>query len=109
MADESLIIFSDSNFEEEVLNSNSLILVDFWAPWCGPCKMITPIIEEIAKEYKGKIKVGKFNVDESSSIPARYRIRSIPTIMLFKFGKMVQEIVGAVPKSTIVNAINEKM
>ncbi|MBI4650938.1 thioredoxin [Candidatus Desantisbacteria bacterium] len=109
MSGENLINFTDANFEEEALKADILVIVDFWAPWCGPCRMVGPLVEELAREYKGKIKVGKFNVDENSQIPARYRIRSIPTIMFFKNGQMVKEIVGAVPKHHIANAIKENM
>ncbi|MBI5206800.1 MAG: thioredoxin [Candidatus Firestonebacteria bacterium] len=109
MAGNNMINVTDANFDEEVLKSSQLVLLDFWAPWCGPCKMMAPLLEEILGEYKGKIKIGKMNVDENSAIPARFRIRSIPTIIFFKNGQKVNEIVGSVPKSQLVNAVNEKM
>ncbi|MBI5417843.1 thioredoxin [Candidatus Poribacteria bacterium] len=109
MAGENLLEITDGNFEQEVLKSPIIVLLDFWAPWCGPCRMIAPIVEEISNEYKGQVKVGKMNVDENGSVPTRYRIRSIPTIMLFKNGQMVKEIIGAVPKAQIINFIKENM
>lgn len=88
----------ESNFEKEVLNSNLPVLVDFWAPWCGPCRMIAPIVEEIAKEYEGKIKVCKVNTDESPDLAMKYQIASIPTLAIFKEGKEVKRQIGAMPK-----------
>ena len=97
--------FTDSNFEQEVINSNEPVLVDFWATWCGPCKLIAPAIEELAKEYEGKVKVGKLDIDANPTVPTQYGIRSIPTLLVFKGGKMVEQIVGAVPKQEIVRAL----
>jgi thioredoxin 1 len=93
--------FSDSNFEQEVLNSETPVLVDFWAEWCGPCRMIGPIVEELSGEYQGKIKVGKLNIDHNPNTPMSYGIRSIPTLLVFKNGELVDKVVGAVPKSSI--------
>lgn len=97
MADKT---FTDSKFKEEVLQSKTPVVVDFWAPWCGPCKMVSPIIEELAKEYEGKVVVGKMNVDENQIPSSEYGVMSIPTVMLFKGGKPVQALVGAQGKQT---------
>lgn len=101
--------FSDSNFEQEVLNSDTPVLVDFWAEWCGPCKMIGPIIEELATEYDGKAKIGKMNIDLNSATPTKYGVRSIPTLLVFKNGEVVDKIVGAVPKTTISGKIDGQL
>ena len=101
--------FTDGNFEEEVLKSETPVLVDFWAVWCGPCKMIGPIVEELATELDGKVKVGKMNVDENSNIPAKYGIRSIPTLLIFKDGEVVDKLVGAVPKNNIMSKLEPQM
>ncbi|MCX6149385.1 MAG: thioredoxin [Ignavibacteriales bacterium] len=101
------IHFSDDNFEKEVLQSTQLVVVDFWAEWCGPCKMIAPIIEELANEYDGKIKVGKLDVDSNQQTAIKYGVRSIPTILFLKGGKVVDSIIGAVPKSQFVAKLNK--
>jgi thioredoxin 1 len=101
MASENVHEFTDANFQSEVLDSSTPVLVDFWASWCGPCKAIAPIIDEVAAEYKGKIKVGKVNVDENPGIPSNYGIRGIPTVILFKNGKVFDQVVGALPKSQL--------
>jgi thioredoxin 1 len=89
--------FTDDNFEEEVLKSDKPVLVDFWAVWCAPCRMIAPVIDEIADTYGSKVKVGKVNVDDNSKTPNQYGIRSIPTVMLFKDGKVAEQVIGANP------------
>lgn len=102
------IKLTDGNFEEEVLKSDKPCLVDFWAEWCGPCRMVGPIVEEIAKEYEEKLKVGKLNVDQNSQTASKYAVMSIPSMLFFNDGQMVDQITGAVPKKQIVEKI-EKM
>ena len=92
-------VFTDSNFESEVINSDLPVLIDLYADWCGPCKMIAPIVEQLANEYAGKVKIGKLDVDKNGVTAQRYRVMSIPTLLVFKGGKVVDTIVGAVPKS----------
>lgn len=96
---------TEATFEEEVLKSSIPVLVDFWAPWCGPCKMLAPTVDQIAKEYVGKLKVVKLNTDDNQQVAAAYNIWSIPTLMLFKDGKPVEQTVGVLPKNTIVSRI----
>ncbi len=98
--------FTDQNFDTEVLQSETPVLVDFWASWCGPCKMIAPVVEEIAGEYAGRVKVGKLNVDDNGDTATRYQIRGIPTLLVFKGGKVVDQIVGAVGKTQIRKSID---
>ncbi|MEP7146818.1 MAG: thioredoxin [bacterium] len=100
------IELTDANFEQEVLKSELPVLIDFWAVWCGPCKMIAPIVEEIAAEFDGKVKVGKLDIDNNQQVSVKYGIRSIPTLLIFKDGKIADQIVGAVPKSAIVQKLN---
>ena len=99
MAD--LLQATDDNFDAEIVNSDLPVMVDFWAEWCGPCRMVAPVVEELAKEYEGKIKVAKMDVDQNRQTPARFGIRNIPTLILFKGGEVAQTIVGAQPKSAI--------
>lgn len=98
---------SDESFEGDVLNSEIPALVDFWAPWCGPCKSIAPILEEIAEEYVGKIKIAKLNVDDNPKTPTQYNVKGIPNLVFFKGGEVVHQIVGAVPKEQLVAAIDK--
>ena len=100
---------NDDNFQKEVLESEGLVLVDFWAPWCMPCRMLAPTIEEIANEMEGKVKVCKMNVDESIKYPQQYGIMSIPTVMLFKNGQVVETMIGLQPKEEIVKTIQEHL
>lgn len=100
------IVVNDSNFEEVVLKAGTPVLVDFWAEWCGPCKMMLPIVEEISKEYEGKLVVAKVDVDSSPGTAARFGIRNIPTILFFKGGEVADKQVGAVPKTTLVEKVN---
>jgi thioredoxin 1 len=93
--------FTDANFETEVVSSDTPVLVDFWAEWCGPCKTIAPVVEELASEYEGKVKVGKVDVDSNQQVAFKYGIRGIPTLLIFKSGRVVEQIVGAVPKPHI--------
>jgi thioredoxin 1 len=103
----SEITLTDANFKTEVLDSESVVLVDFWAPWCGPCQMVGPIVAAIAKEYEGKIKVGKLNVDENPVTSGEYGIMSIPTLKVFKKGKIVEEMVGVQPAIAITQKIDK--
>jgi thioredoxin 1 len=98
---------SDSEFDSQVLKSQVPVLVDFWAPWCGPCKSIAPVLEEIANEYTGRLVVVKINVDDNPKTPTQYNVRGIPNLVLFKSGKVSEQIVGAVPKDQLVTAIKK--
>lgn len=109
MSSNDVVTLQDSTFEQEVLKSDTPVLVDFWAVWCGPCKAIAPTVEEIAKQYKGKLKVGKMDVDEHQKIPQQYGIRSIPTLLLFKGGRVVDTIVGAVPKTKLEESVKKAL
>ncbi len=101
----NIIEGTDFNFDQEVLKSETPVLVDFWAPWCGPCKMIAPVVEEIASEYEGKLKVVKLNTDENEAVAIKYGIRSIPTLGIFKDGQVVDAVIGAVPKKHLEDKI----
>ncbi|MDT9339473.1 thioredoxin [Trichodesmium erythraeum 21-75] len=98
---------TDASFKEEVLESNIPVLVDFWAPWCGPCRMVAPVVEDISKQYEGQVKVVKLNTDENPNVASQYGIRSIPTLMIFKGGERVDMVVGAVPKTTLANTLEK--
>ena len=99
-------VITDLNFEDLVIKSGKPAMVDFWAEWCGPCRMIGPIVEELAKEYEGKVVIGKVNTEENQSIPSQFEIRGIPTILFFNGGKLVDKQVGAVPKSVLERMLN---
>lgn len=101
-----MIIFTDQNFEKEVLKSSTPVLVDFWAPWCGPCQMVGPIVEELAKEYEGKVKIGKLNVDENPQVAVKYSVMSIPTVIFFKEGQEVARQIGLESKETYLKLIS---
>ena len=98
---------TDDSFKQEVLESEVPVLVDFWAPWCGPCRMVAPVIDEIASQYEGKVKVVKLNTDDNPTVAGQYGIRSIPTLMIFKGGQRVDMVVGAVPKTTLANTLEK--
>ncbi len=107
MAGKNVMEFTDQSFEQEVLQADQPVLVDFWAAWCGPCRMIAPAVESLADEYAGKAKVGKVNVDENSSTPGRYNIRSIPTLLLFKGGEVREQVVGVKSRDEIANLLKK--
>ncbi|MFT5430494.1 MAG: thioredoxin 1 [Myxococcota bacterium] len=106
MASDKVLTFTDQNFETEVINSDIPVLVDFWAVWCGPCRAVAPIIDELAETYDGKVKIGKVNVDENRGTATAHKISSIPTLLVFKGGKVVQQIVGARPKRDFESALD---
>src|SRR3984885_9415180 len=106
MAGNGILEVNDANFDQDVLKSDQPVLVDFWATWCGPCRAIAPIVEELAKDYHGKIKVGKMDVDSNSATPMRYKVTGIPTLLVFKGGQVVEQIVGYKPKEAIAQALN---
>ena len=100
---------SDASFDQEVLKADLPVLIDFWAPWCGPCKAISPVVEELAGQYEGRLKVVKMNVDDNPQTPSRYGVRGIPNLILFKGGQVADQIVGAVPKGHLVRAIDNAL
>ncbi|HLH36962.1 MAG TPA: thioredoxin [Alloacidobacterium sp.] len=106
MAGLAVVEVNDASFEQEVLQSDQPVLVDFWAAWCGPCKALSPIVDEVASEYSGKLKVVKMDVDRNQATPMRYGIRGIPALLLFKGGKVADQIVGYVPKDTIARSLS---
>jgi len=105
MASENVLTFTDGAFDQEVLNSDVPVLVDFWAPWCGPCRAIAPAVEALATEYAGKVKIGKMNTDDHQATPMRYQVRGIPTLLLFKGGQVVEQRVGAMPKPEVLKML----
>jgi thioredoxin 1 len=105
MASDAILEVTDANFDQEVLQSEQPVLIDFWASWCGPCKALAPVVDEIAKSYLGKIKVGKMDVDRNSATPQRYGVRGIPTLLVFKGGQVQEQIVGYVQRETIDKAL----
>ncbi len=107
MASDAIVTLNDASFDAEVISSDKPVLVDFWAPWCGPCKALGPVIEEISNDFVDKVKVGKVNVDENPEISMKFGIRSIPTLIVFKNGEVQEQIIGAVPKSEIEKALQK--
>ena len=109
MASDNITSLEDSTFDTEVINADVPVLVDFWAPWCAPCKAIAPAVEELAAAYAGKVKVGKLNIDDHPTTPQKYNIRGIPTLLMFKDGQAVDQIVGGVPKSRIEDMLKKAL
>lgn len=103
------VTLTDDNFQNEVLSSDKPVLVDFWAEWCGPCKMVAPVVEELAKEYDGTLKVGKVDVDANQKVSMQFGIRSIPTLLIFKGGKVVDQVIGAVPKRALADKVSKHL
>lgn len=106
---EHTVAVNDANFDEKVLKSNLPVLVDFWAPWCGPCLSIAPTLDQLASEYKGRVTIAKMNVDENSHVPVNYGVRSIPFLALFKGGQVVDSVVGAVPKTKLSSMLDKQI
>jgi thioredoxin 1 len=109
MASDKIANVTDASFENDVLKSSQPVLIDFWATWCGPCRAIAPVVEQLAGEYAGKVKVVKVNIDENPKTPTQYDVRSIPTLLMFKDGKVVGQIVGAVPKPKIEELVKKAL
>lgn len=109
MANEHVIILTEDNFEQEVLKSEQPVLVDFWAAWCGPCRMVLPLVDQLAEEYAGRAKVGKVNVDEQAKLAIEYNVMTIPTIIVFKNGEIVEQVSGAYPKAHLEEMLNKAL
>ena len=107
MAGNGIVEVTDANFDQDVLKSDKPVLVDFWATWCGPCRAIAPIVEELASEFQGKVKVGKLDVDSNQATPMRYKVTGIPTLLVFKGGQVVEQLVGYKPKDAISQVLNK--
>jgi thioredoxin 1 len=109
MASNAIFEVTDANFDQEVLRSESPVLIDFWATWCGPCRALAPVVDEIASSYQGRVKVAKMDVDKNMATPQRYGVRGIPTLLLFKGGQVREQIVGFVPKEQIAQALDKNL
>lgn len=109
MATDAIVEITDANFDQEVLKSDQPVMIDFWAAWCGPCRALAPVVDEIAKQYQGKVKVAKMDVDKNMATPQRYGVRGIPTLLIFKGGQVREQIVGFVPKDAIEKAIDKNL
>ncbi len=109
MASDAIFEVNDSNFDQEVLKSDQPVMVDFWAAWCGPCRALAPLVDEIAKSYQGKVRVAKMDVDKNMATPQRYGVRGIPTLLIFRGGQVREQIVGYVPKETIQKALDKNL
>jgi thioredoxin 1 len=109
MTTATILEVTDANFDREVLQSDVPVMVDFWAAWCGPCRALAPIVDEIAKSYNGKVRIGKMDVDKNMATPQRYGVRGIPTLLIFKGGQVREQIVGYVPKETIQKALDKNL
>jgi thioredoxin 1 len=109
MASDKIVTVDDATFDSEVMQAGVPVLVDFWAPWCGPCRMVAPVLDELADELDGKVRIAKVNVDESQEIAFKYQVSSIPTFILFKDGQMADRALGAMPKSAFENFINRNL
>jgi thioredoxin 1 len=107
MASENIVIATESNFKEQVLSSPQPVLVDFWAEWCGPCKMIAPVLDELATEYGGKVRIAKVNIDENQNLAAQYRVTAIPTLLVFKGGQVLEQMVGAKSKRDLKASLDK--
>jgi thioredoxin 1 len=107
MASDLILEVTDANFDQDVLKSEQTVMVDFWAAWCGPCRALAPVVDEVASQFQGKVKVAKMDVDKNVATPQRYNVRGIPTLLIFKGGQVAEQIVGYVPKETIEKALNK--